>query len=322
MIETFHGITVLVTSIGATGAQGVIKALRRQQRYPVKIVGCDALSDNAGKLLVDAFHHIPHANDARYVSTLQHICALEHIDLLIPMMDPEILTIAQHRGDFQSYHPVTPPLQIIVLCSDKLACQHAVEQIPGIRCPRLFSSLQEATLPAIIKPRVGTGSQGMRIIRKRTEISEEPGEGFIVQEFIHGTEYSVDTYVSADGYFAACVPRQRVAVKNGLSVKTLTIEHPPLIQMSTSVLRALGVTGPANLQFIEDKQGTLYFLEINPRFGGAYIASVEAGLQGPLYLLNELQGDPIEYKGYCRGLLMLRYWEEAYTHTENADALG
>ncbi len=321
MLRTPQTIAVLITSVGSAGAQCVIKTLRKQKQYPVKIFGCDSDEYNAGKFLVDTFHKVPHASAVDFLSTLQGICKLENINLLIPIMDQEILAVAEHAKDFQPYHPIISPLKTVVLCLDKYACQQRVEKIPNIRCPQLFSSLQDATLPVIIKPRKGTGSKGMRVIRKKNSTQEKIDPGCIIQEFIDGMEYSVDAYVSANRNFIACIPRRRIEVKNGLAVKTLIVEHPILIESSTTILRALGIIGPANLQFIQDKQGTIYFLEINPRFGGAYIASVEAGLKSPLYLLNELRGDPIKYKGYRRAMVMLRYWEEIYTHTTDANPM-
>ncbi len=114
----------------------------------------------------------------------------------------------------------------------------------------------------------------------------------------------------SDDVFA--VPRVRLAVKGGLAVHTLTVEHPTVVSLACRITAALGVRGPANLQFIEDARGELWFLECNPRFGGATIASITAGLDGPGYLLREHFRQPLAFGGYRANLRMLRYWNEVY----------
>ena len=95
---------------------------------------------------------------------------------------------------------------------------------------------------------------------------------------------------------------------------TVTVEHERLSEYAERVAVGLDIRGPANIQFIESADGEMWCTDINPRFGGAYIASVRAGLNSPVFLLDELAGESIAYNGYETNLLMMRHWSEDYEH--------
>ncbi|MEP6755485.1 MAG: ATP-grasp domain-containing protein, partial [Chthonomonadales bacterium] len=287
----------MVTSVGATGAQNVIKALRAQRKYAVDLIGCDASPDNAGAYLVDQFHIIPMGGEPHFVTHLASLCQELQVDMLLPIMEDEILAIARHRDIFQRYFPVISDLRSIALCADKAATNELVTGI-GVKCPRTFKDLSAATGSIVIKPRSGTGSNGIRFFDTppMQEIAQL-GDESVIQEFVKGQEYTVDCYVGIDKEFIACSPRKRLAVKGGLATKTLVVDHPTLVATSKRILEAIPIRGACNIQFIENESGECFFIEINPRFGGAYIASIEAGLNAPLFMLNEFYGDDIEFDG-------------------------
>lgn len=305
-------IRILVTSIGATGAQNVIKSLRKQTAYPVMIFGCDALIHNPGVHMVDEFSLVPNGLTPEFSRTLSQICIDNKIDILIPIMEAELECVSGSPDVFLKFHPVVSSSETIKICNDKARTQVELQKT-GILFPEQYHSQAEAQFPVIIKPRTGTGGVGIQIIRKPEEWPATLDlSKVIIQQFIEGMEYTVDCYRSGNRNFIASVPRKRLAVKGGLATKSLTVEHPELCRISETILKHLDIIGPANIQFIETIKGELFFIEINPRFGGAYIASIEAGLNSPLFIMNEFMGDPIAYSGYQRNLLMMRFWEETY----------
>ncbi|HXC04337.1 MAG TPA: ATP-grasp domain-containing protein [Bacteroidia bacterium] len=311
-MKNVPAIHILITSTGATGAQNVIKALRRQQQFPVRIIGADADPMNAGRFLVDAFHVIPSGSDPDYVPALLTLCKTEHIHIFIPIMEKELEKISGSLEAFRPYFPVVSAPDTILNCNDKRKTASILDAsiTPS---PRMFNTGEELRYPVIIKPASGTGSTNITVCRTEAEYKAAGVKpDYLVQEFIEGKEYTVDAYTSFYSDFSECVPRIRLAVKGGLAVKTCTVEHPRLIETSKKIIQALHIKGPSNLQFIEKSNGELYFIEINPRFGGAYIASIQAGLNAPLFILNDFTHTPIAYTGYSRNLLMMRYWEEVY----------
>ncbi len=310
-------MNVLITSIGATGSQNVIKALRKQVKYPVNIIGCDASVNNAGKFFVDKFYKLPFANDTTYIPTILDICTKESVNLLIPIMEQELEVVAQNLIVLEKFNPVISELKIIEICNDKSVCNPFIKAL-GINVPKEYDKLSDVkSFPVIIKPKKGTGSTNIIVVNDATQLASLSVDAprYIIQDFIKGKEFTVDCYTSLVQDFCECVPRERLITKGGLCTQTKTVNNKELIDCSRKINKALKIKGPSNIQFIIDENtNVIYFIEINPRFGGAYIASIEAGLNAPLFLLNEINKDKIEYSGFRVGLVMYRYWQEAYEY--------
>ena len=78
--------------------------------------------------------------------------------------------------------------------------------------------------------------------------------------------------------------------------------------------RAFGLRIPANgLYHLYHPGGNQ---ELDPEAPLSAGEPIRAGLNGPLFLLNELAGDPIRYDGYLENLTMMRYWNEIYAGPE------
>jgi carbamoyl-phosphate synthase large subunit len=256
---------------------------------------------------------VPFGSDEGYVARLISICEQESVDLLIPIFEEEQEAIASRRSAFGDISVAVSDIDSVKTCNDKLLT-HAFLKRQGIPTPELFKSVVDASAPFIVKPRRGTGGQGAIVVNngeeaKRLRLDED---AVIIQKYVTGREYSVDAYSTLEGNFVGAVPRLRIIIKGGLATQTVTINHPTLVQHASQIMSALPILGPANIQFIEDRVGDLHCIDINPRFGGAYITAIRAGLNAPLYLLDALAGNKTEYNGYESDLLMLRYWEEVF----------
>ena len=75
-----------------------------------------------------------------------------------------------------------------------------------------------------------------------------------------------------------------------------------------------GCIGLVTIQLFLCRDGSLSFIEINPRFGGGVPLSIAAGADFPLWIVRLMLGrDPqIDPDGWADGLMMLRFDEEIY----------
>ncbi len=90
-------------------------------------------------------------------------------------------------------------------CLDKWAL---AERCDGhVRVPAtavVDADFQTAPLPAIVKPRSGSGSRGIRLVGKQAELDALERDGtLLVQELLPGAEYSLDVLARADGHVSA-----------------------------------------------------------------------------------------------------------------------
>jgi carbamoyl-phosphate synthase large subunit len=314
--------TVLVTGAGTAAAQGVMKALRRQEEIETRVIAVDADPFNAGRHLAHVFHAVPRVDDPAHLDALLAICSEEKVAAVMPMLQSELLPLSRAKAAFRKYGCtviVSEPAALEV-CLDKLAL-HAFLQELEVQTPNTLAVAEWLAKaghdePVIVKPRRGTGSRGVRRVMTASGI-EAAASGLaepVVQPFLSGAEYSVDVLCDLHGCAVAEVARTREVVKDGASIAGVTVDEPGMRAVAMRIAEALPIVGPCNVQFIRTADGVANIIDVNPRFGGASIHSFAAGLDAPLLLLKLLAGRnlPNAVRIYRIGLRMRRYWEERF----------
>jgi carbamoyl-phosphate synthase large subunit len=177
----------------------------------------------------------------------------------------------------------------------------------------------EGQYPVFAKPNYGSASEGAIIVASKLEKDSLPsGSDYLIQKYIKGVEYSVDAYVSRNGKICGISPRRRLRTLGGESVETETLHDAEIYQRTRQVIDKLHLIGPLTIQFIrEDFTQKLYLLEVNPRFGGGVIASIEAGFNFPQMMLEECIGQEPTVILEGKKLKMIRYFKEVFY--ENSD---
>lgn len=305
--------TVLLTSAGLATASNVIDALRADADLDCRIVAVDKSPYAAGLHRADAWTACPACASPDYADTLLELCRREGVDFIFPLYSGETELFCREAERFrkQGARLMLPPLETARLCTDKPAFARFLAQ-RSFACPRTCADPDAADLrfPLILKPASGSGSRGVHRIDAAADLAYHRGRnpGGVLQEFIAGTEYTVDCLVD-QGRLLACVPRERVLVKDGKTMVGRTAEHPRLRAETARLLAALGMQGPCNVQFIEDAAGELFVIEVNPRLAaGGLPLTVRAGANIPAMMLRLALGLPVApAEDYRRGLVMTRY---------------
>lgn len=319
MRKMTHHIRVLVTGAGSSNALSVIKALRLQDRFGVRITGTDTNAKRwcAGAHFTDSFHVVPPAGEAGYIPKLLKICAEERIELLIPIIDEELPVLAPLKERFSSLGTLLllSPAPTIALCRNKLLT-HAFFTENGIPAPRVWRDAQRVKLPVIFKPESGRGSRGIFIARTADDFSygRKRFPRHFVQEFISGDEITVDVFCDLHSTPLAVVARRRVEIKAGVASKAVIIRHRAIEGISACICRAIGLIGGGNIQCIIGPDKKFYFIEVNPRFSSALPVTTHAGINMPLCALAIARGkNPGVFLNRQKsGVIMLRYWEECF----------
>jgi carbamoyl-phosphate synthase large subunit len=139
-------------------------------------------------------------------------------------------------------------------------------------------------------------------------------------KWISGNEYTLDLYIDRAGQTRAVVPRRRLEVRAGEVSKSRIEMRESVVQAGHAVacaMAAKGAWGVLNVQCIETEDEEVYFIEINPRFGGGCPLSIQAGYNFPKWLIQEALGwdiGPIEVPD-ADGLTMLRYDDAIFVRT-------
>lgn len=289
----------------------------------LEIHGADASLFSPAIHRVDRVHVVPPIASGNYIDALAEIVRRKKINLLIPLIDSDLPAIAAARGrfgDLGCLALISSP-GVVQTCRDKLATFDALRQA-GIDTPDTWTwdealRRKRNRFPYYLKPRAGSAAKGNFIVRDADELRvfgrrvTEP----IVQEFVEGTEYTLDVYTGLDGRPRCVVPRKRLEVRTGEVSKGLIVKDPAIMAVGQRVAEALDeCRGVVTVQCIATPDRRIRVIEINPRFGGGAPLSIHAGADFPKWILQELLGrrPRINPTGFRDDVAMLRYDDSVF----------
>ncbi|MDP4083171.1 MAG: ATP-grasp domain-containing protein [Bacillota bacterium] len=288
-----------------------------------KIVTTDLKNTAPSAFYSDRHYLVPGVTEKNYVSELLKICMLENIKLLIPLIDTELLILVRNKERFEEIGVklFLSSQKLNELANDKIKTYEFFIQ-NNIPSPKVYSEdeLKEAVyqFPLLIKPRDGSSSRGVLKIKNQKELDffKEYIPNAMVQEFIHGTEFTVDVMLDFYGNIKTIVPRERIETRAGEVSKGITRKDFDLISATEMVIKKLpGAVGCITLQCFKKETGEITFIEINPRFGGGIPLSIEAGANFPLWTIEMLSGMNFKETDFSwkENLTMLRFDEAIFT---------
>ena len=265
----------------------------------IKLYGADMTGSAPALAYCDYSRHVPSMRDSRYIDTLLTMCREDHIDLIIPTIDTDLLALAENRERFQSIGTkvmISAPEKIRI-CRDKNHISQFFVDC-GLHAPMPVNDWQkyDDQFPAFIKPTDGSGSINAFRAENPNELKlfAKRIKNYIIQPYVEGKEYTIDIFCDWDGNPVSIVPRERVQVRAGeVSVTRIAMDEQ-MIRESEALCKAFKACGPMTVQFIRDKDGVDWFIEINPRFGGGAPLSMKAGAKSAEGILKLMDGEPVE----------------------------
>lgn len=277
----------------------------------------------AAGYFVDEVFAAPKVYENRYVMSLFEICEREKVDVVIPLFEPEFSILDEQRQMFLSIGTflLLSGGMSLQICSDKFNTYNFFKE-NSIKTPTtwLANTLpEEKEFPLFVKPSCGMGSQGAKKVTSLMELDSALayGKDMIVQQHISGIEYTLDVLADFEGKVLSVVPRERLEVRSGEVSKGKTVDRPDLIEQAVYIVEKLGAIGPLTLQCM-DTGDKVYWIEINPRFGGGVPLAIQAGVDYPYLIYQLVKGEVVQpFLGqYTRNLAMLRYDQAVYTKLE------
>ena len=219
-----------------------------------------------------------------------------------------------------------PPAPAVRACLDKAAFARAlaVAAVPHPPTAADPAGIGAVPGPWIVKPARGRGSRGVVAVDTAEDLARAYAPGMVVQTRLAGREFTADALVARDGALLTCVPRWRDETKAGISVRGTTFDSSAVTRTVDATLRAVGLTGPANVQgFVaapDDLDGDpdapveVTIVEVNPRFSGGLPLTLAAGADVVgTYLAGILDPDaPLPRLTFQPGVRMARYFAEVY----------
>jgi carbamoyl-phosphate synthase large subunit len=316
-------INVLITAISSSNSLGFIWGLRKEKEMEFLITGTDIYERylSVGAQFCDNFFKIPMCKEPSFVEILLEICRKNTINVLVPILDEEMLVISKRENDFLALgtRVLLPKREVIDICFNKLNL-HSFLTRNSFPTPVIYTGPQfPETFPVIQKLVIGRGSRDITIIHNEEEFKKAQGKDeYLIQKYIEGQEFTVDTLSNLQGKVLITIPRLRLEIKEGKSIKAQTVRNKIIENLAERICNALGMVGPACLQCKLGEDGVPYFFDVNLRVGSASILTIEAGINIPVLAVKNILGQKIDdiCGEFRENVVMLRYWGQVFTYPD------
>jgi len=270
--------------------------------------------------VADGYFQLSRVDAPDYMKRLITICLENQIGLIVPTIDTELLILSEHREELLKLGIVAAvsDYALIQRCRDKRLTNALFEEM-GIDVPRKVDPLAP-TFPLFIKPYDGSLSRDILLVKSAAEWHTGllTNEKLMYMEYLSPDDYqefTVDAFFDDAGELKCLVPRKRVEVRGGEISKGRTEKKKLYETLQLHFRNLAGARSCLTMQFFEHKQNhRIVGIEINPRFGGGFPLTYEAGGNYPAYLVEEyLSGKKLSYHdGWEHGKVMLRYDAEVF----------
>jgi carbamoyl-phosphate synthase large subunit len=297
----------------------------------VTTVGTDTTELSPALQLCDVRHVVRPVNQPGYLEEILGIVHKEKVRLLVPTVDLDLHLLALNQDRFSQLgcRVLISRPEVIDICQDKRKTCRFLQGL-GFKTPATMSvrsalAEKHPTYPRFLKPWDGYAGRGNAIAKNRKEL-EFFGRRIpncIVQNYIQGVEYTCDAFVDFDMKVRCIVPRMRIDVRAGEVSKSLVVKHEKIMDKTRLLVEQLGAgPGVITIQMIEDNDGQINFIEVNPRFGGGAPLSIKAGANFPRWILQGIVGKKprIRFDGFRDNITMLRYDHEVWIEGGKSEA--
>ena len=286
-----------------------------------KIVATDMQLTAPALTAADVKVQVPAVYAPDYVDVTLDICKKHDIRILISLNDLELPILADNKYRFEEIgvKVIVSSPEVIDICFDKYRTYNYIKSLE-LESPKTYICYAEAVkaiksgelqFPLILKPRWGSGSIGLefvddieemeavyKLLQKKIKKSilataSVAEEYILIQQVIKGPEYGLDITNDLNGVHRGVSVKQKLSMRAGETDKAMTVDKPEI--------RRIGKTIGENLKHIAnldcdvlEKDGIYYVLELNPRFGGGYPFSHEAGVNTPKAIVEWTKGNDVD----------------------------
>lgn len=272
---------------------------------------------------------VPPIKHPDYIANLKNIIDRFQVDMVISLNDLELPLLSKNKSYLESggAQVIVSNEKIVSIAMDKWETFRFFQKL-NIPTPLSFLSVKEALnaiteskidFPVILKPRWGTGSIGIKQADNAYELglayewlnveikksalndmnSDHVKEAIIIQEKLMGQEYGMDILNDFGGTYYDSFVRKKLAMRSGETDKATSIIEENFSDVGRIIADATEHIGIMDCDFfvVDEK---IYFLEMNPRFGGGYPLSHAAGINVPGIYIEWMKGgvDVDKYNNY------------------------
>ncbi len=263
---------------------------------------------------------VPGIYEDHYIEELKKIIVEHRIHAVISLNDLELPILSQNKEALEALGAkvVISDPKVISIAFDKVKTFNFLNSI-GLNTPKTYTKLNEAleaikckelALPLVVKPRWGSASIGIDFPETEEELelvfklqhlklkksilnqasTADIENAILIQEKLDGVEYGMDILNDFNGNYIGTYVREKINMRSGETDKAISVIDERFNKIGQTIGESLKHVGNLDCDvFIANNK--LYVLELNPRFGGGYPFSHEAGINTAAIYIEWLNGN-------------------------------
>ena len=298
------GLTVLCLASYYKGIE-FLKECKRQGARTLLLTSHSLEHAHWPRESLDNIFYVPDEDKAwklqDVVLGISHLAKTEVIDRIVPLDDFDVETAAALREHLRIPGMGDTTARYF---RDKLAMRARArdaglpvpEFIQVLNHQKLHEFMQRVPAPWVLKPRSLAGSIGVKKISSAEEFWSavdrlgDQQSFYLLEQYVPGDIFHVDTITYEKELLFSIAskygrPPMDVSHEGDIFTTRTLLQGSPdevaLRALNKRVLEAFGmVRGVSHSEFIQGRDGTLYFLETSARVGGAHIADLVEAATG------------------------------------------
>lgn len=311
-------MNLIITNIGRRGY--LVDFMKESPAFSGKIFVSDCdwtasglYSNNDGFFILPR----PIDDERKYVAELVQVCEQNHIEVIIPIIDPEIYILSQYIEILKKKGIciVASNRNVLDICYNKKKMNVFFQKI-GISYPETYYSISELEnainqkkigFPVIIKPIYGSGSIETYQAENLEKAKSLFHEGMMIQQKVVGDEYGVDVFNSFEGVPLRCVIKRKISMRSGETDKAISVIDECIEKETLKIAGNLKHVANLDCDLICEN-GKLFCIDLNPRFGGGYPATHIIGVNLIDLLLQLCKGQRVDpcFQNYYPDILVMK----------------
>lgn len=284
-----------------------------------KIIAADEQLLAPAMIDADIAIKLPSIYASNYIQEIINIVKNNAITAIISLNDLELPILSKNKNIIEQHgvKVIVSNSEVISIGFDKWKTYNFIKDL-GLNTPKTYINLDNAiediengtlNFPLVLKPRWGSGSIGVdfpesikelklsyklqKLKLKKTILNKANKEDYknniLIQEKLNGKEYGMDIVNDFNGNYFGAFVKEKLAMRSGETDKAKSIIDERFNKLAKKISQNLKHIGNIDSDvFVVNNK--LYLLEINPRFGGGYPFSHEAGINLAAIYIEWLKG--------------------------------
>ncbi len=229
-------------------------------------------------------------NKKKYLDNIISIVKKFKIKKIIPLSDHDLVVLAENKLKFKKLgcDAIISEPKFVKMCINKKKMYNFCKK-NKINIPYSYFSKRKKmiTFPILKKKIFGSGSSEMQEIKNKNELDKFNFKKYFLQNKINGTEYGLDIFNDPKNNVSRTCIKKKILMRAGETDRSLVLNDKKIKNFSEKLIKIFNHFGNVDCDIIKDKNGKLFLIDINPRFGGGYPATHLSGMNFLKYLLTD-----------------------------------